>query len=166
MNRTYVRRPGGTNEPKTLTFVGSTWPMNVRHVGPHRPRCHVGLMFVGSPTNIRAMWQPMNIRIFLFFPILSASLTGEPLKQVYNIQYTNNSKHIDNIKQSNTSNITSIDPTPPRHINIQTLQVLECTAHHSAGSLYSAPPPLVLSTIWANSSPFEASRCESEISKA
>jgi hypothetical protein len=94
---------------------------------------------------------------FVYLPGQGASKTG--------IQYTNSSKHIYNIKQSNMSNITSIDPTPPQHIKIQTLQVLECTARHSVGSLCSTPPPLVLSTVWANASPSEASYCESETSK-
>jgi hypothetical protein len=40
-NLTYVRQPRGTDEPKTLTFVGSTWLTNVRHIGPRRPWCHV-----------------------------------------------------------------------------------------------------------------------------
>jgi hypothetical protein len=146
MNLTYVRRPRGTDEPKTLTFVGSTWLTNVRHVGPRRPWCHIKDFFKKKS-------------------ILSASLVGEPTKQVHNIQYTNNSKHIYNIQQSNMSNITSIDQTLPRHINIQTLQVLGCNARHSAELLCSTPPPLVLSTVWANSSPSEASCCVSEISK-
>jgi hypothetical protein len=51
------------------------------HVCPH-----VALMFIGEPTNIRKK-----------IPILFASPVGEPPKQVYNIQYTNNNKHIYNI---------------------------------------------------------------------
>jgi hypothetical protein len=57
MKLTYVRRPCGTDEPKTLMFIDSTWPTNVRHVVPQPLWCHVGLMFVGSMTNITATWQ-------------------------------------------------------------------------------------------------------------
>jgi hypothetical protein len=57
MNLTYVHRPCRTDKPKTFMFVGPTWPMNVRHVVPQPPWCHVGLMFVGSPMNITTTWQ-------------------------------------------------------------------------------------------------------------
>jgi hypothetical protein len=57
MNLTYVHRPCGSDEPKTLMFVGSTWPTNVRHVVPQPPWCHIGLMFIGSQMNITATWQ-------------------------------------------------------------------------------------------------------------
>jgi hypothetical protein len=41
----------------------------------------------------------------------------------------------------------------------------DATTHHSAKLLSSAPPPLVLSIAWTNSSPAAASQCESEASK-
>jgi hypothetical protein len=134
MNLPYVHRPCGTDEPKTLMLIGSFWPMNVCHVVLQPPWCHIGLMFVGSLMNITATWQtrpakstPRGSYVLRgtdkhknFFKSCFACLPGRGASKT-GIQYTNSSKHIYNIQQSNTSNITSIDPTPPRHIKIQTL---------------------------------------------
>jgi hypothetical protein len=103
----------GTDKSKTLTFVGSTWLTNVRHVVPRPPWCHGGLMFVSSPTNIIAMWQtrpptstPHGFYICRrndeqkdFFKknhVLSASQADETPKQVYNIQTAANTYKIYN----------------------------------------------------------------------
>jgi hypothetical protein len=154
------------------TFVGGAWPMNISHVGLCPSSCHVCSMFVGSLTNIKAMWQSRQpwplcssvLKNFLFCLSLRPRSIQNMYKQT-DIQYIT-------IQQvSNTSNITSIQyikhykyPTPLRHINIQTSHVIECTTRHSTVSLCSTPPPLVLSTVWVKSSPVETSRCESETS--
>jgi hypothetical protein len=143
-----------------LIFIGQP-----RNITPYVSR--------GSPRNISLIFlvQPMNIRFFLFFlPILSASSVGEPLKPAHRkcsihitIQYHISSNESSR-QTSQVCNITSIQRTPPLHINIETSLVLESTAH-STGSLCSAPPPSGLSTVQANSSLDEASRCESKTSK-
>jgi hypothetical protein len=151
MNIRYVRRFHMANEYKA-PYV-RWWCIADEHK-PCRPvptqlqRFHYVHRFpdeykghVSVPPNHACSTWPMRIFLKKNFLFCLPPRLGGPQNRYKQteIQYIT-IQHI-----SNTSNITCIQYvehynylTPLRHINIQTSQVIECTAHHTAESLCSA----------------------------
>jgi hypothetical protein len=145
MNIRYIHRWCSTDKSNGIAFVGVWSPTNVWAICP------------GSRS--RPCGKLMNFFICCLFwlPSWLGSLQNRHNYIIYSLQQVQYIKKCIKLIQHYII---------PSHLNITMKLKNQEVAHHSLRSLSSAPPPLVLSTTWANTSPTIALRGESKVSKA